>query len=138
MAAVVSVKVIGGPALQHQLMMLDPKQNRRIMAGSLRRAADRIHKVATREKIRRGHRKSPPIPNVLTSRNEGRGLIGSIAVNQGPMPKAIEVGTHLLYGRFHELGEGGMPARPFLAPALADVSKEFGKIVFEEWEKALR
>ena len=37
-----------------------------------------------------------------------------------------------------ELGEGGMPKRPFLAPALADVSREFGKIVYEEWEKALR
>jgi HK97 gp10 family phage protein len=138
MATGITVKIIGGKELRRRLTSLSPVQNKEILRNSLRKSAERLQTVSATKKFRHGHRKSPPIPDILTSRNAGRGLVGSIAINYGPMPKAIEVGTHLLYGRMHELGEGGMPRRPFLEPALDDVQKEFNGIVLKEWNKAIK
>jgi hypothetical protein len=129
------VSVVGTKELRRKLAKLDPGFNKRIMVKSLTDCAVEIHSDATQNQIRRGMRNAPVIDGKLTSRNEGRGLIGSIGLNKGPLPGAIEVGTYLAYGAAHEHGLGKMPQRAFLEPALDKVGSKFNDIIVKNWKK---
>jgi len=129
------VSVVGTKELRRKLAKLDPGFNKRIMVKSLTDCAVEIHSDATRNQIRRGMRHAGIHATKLTSRNEGRGLIGSIGLNKGPLPGAIEVGTHLAYGAIHERGLGRFPKRPFLEPALGKVGSKFNEIIVKNWKK---
>lgn len=169
MAVALQVSLEGQRELQRLMARLDPKrQGVRWQRAALLRAGLLVQKIATQKKIRRGGatRKgtSAPILGVLTSRTGT--LRRSIAVDRGPLPGAVEVGSALKYAGVHEtggvfqiprhtraLGEAGrsggvavavvkahkakFPKRPFLAPALEDVTPKLPSIFTKEIEKEL-
>jgi phage gpG-like protein len=137
MAVSIGVSVTGTKELKHALEKMNPGTNKRILRNSLLEAAFLLQKDAATKQIRHGARKSPPIPGKLTNRHGGAGLVGSIRVNRGPLPFAIEVGTDKAYGAIHELGgkKRPMPKRPFLQPALDKIAPKFGDIVVKHWKK---
>jgi hypothetical protein len=132
------VTVIGGPELRRQLIQLNPKENPRIPVNALERVAGEIQRNAKDKQIAAGGRGKkraiPPLPDRLTSRTGT--LRRSIGVNRRPLPRAIEIGTPLVYGAVHEFGWGRYPVRAFLQPALDAISPRIGGIVAEEWRKA--
>ena len=136
MAATISVSVVGTKELKRKLEKMNPGVNKKIVRDSLIESALTLQANAATKQIRHGARKSPPIPGQLTNRLGGHGLVGSIRVNRGPLPFAIEVGTDKAYGPRHEFGTGGMPERPFLQPALDAVAPKFGDIVVKHWKRA--
>jgi HK97 gp10 family phage protein len=135
MAVSIGVSVTGTKELKRALERMNPGTNKRILRNSLLEAAFMLQKDAATNQIRHGARKSPPIPGKLTNRHGGAGLVGSIRVNRGPLPFAIEVGTDKAYGARHEFGTRGMPRRPFLQPALDKIAPKFGDIVVKHWKK---
>jgi phage gpG-like protein len=112
---------------------------------ALMTCAERVQAIAAGEmiirggRIGKGRRKTDalPDPTRLTSRT-GR-LRGSIRVNRSPLPRAIEVGTDVVYGAVHELiGVGRKRTkRPFMAPALEKAAKEFTRIFAKELGREL-
>ena len=130
--------VVGSKELQRKLERMDPGRNKRIMRNTLLESAFLIQKDAATKQIRHGARKSPPVFGQLTNRHGGQGLVGSIKVDRGPLPFAIEAGTDKLYGALHEFGLGHMPKRPFMQPALDDVAPKFGEIVVKHWKREAR
>ena len=135
MAAALTVKIVGTKELQRRLKKLNPEVNRRIMVKSFDDAAQDLLADITLKQIVGGRGKAPPLPTKLTNRSGGRGLVGSMGINRRPLPKAIEVGTHLAYGPVHEEGRGAYPVRAFLAPALAKIGKTFASIVVKNWKR---
>jgi phage gpG-like protein len=71
----------------------------------------------------------------LTSRT-GR-LRDSIAVDLSPSPKAVYIGTDVIYGAVHELGGRFHRPRPFLQPALEHAARGFPELFRREWERQL-
>lgn len=80
-----------------------------------------------RREVQAGHLTGPKMP-----RGVGHDTEATLAVRTGRLRRSIAigvtvdkekvsatVGTNVWYGRIHELGEGGMPERPFLRPSLA-------------------
>ncbi len=122
--------------IQNLLAHASPAENRRIFRRGMRACAEIVQKITTEEMIVRGRRKSPPLPDRLTDRRTGSGLIGSIAINQ-PRDSVAEVGSHLVYAPLHEYGLGRFPPRPFLSPALEKASAQFGTIFVETIEQEL-
>ena len=155
----VRVIVRGVPELHAQLAKLRSPGNARILSRALLKSAYEIQRVAAREKIIRGgvvgrgknRTETPPHPFRVTSRSGA--LRRSIAVDRGPLPFAVEVGSNLRYAPVHEFGgtyrmtrrtKGGTtsytatyPARPFLQPALDDVAKTFSDLFAAEIKKEL-
>lgn len=133
----ISVKVTGVPEVQRMLERLSPRQTRDIVVQSLLDCASLVQANAKEQQMIPGG-DAPPDPKMLTSRRGGAGLQGSIAVNRQPLPAAIEVGTHLVYGRIHELGEGNYPKRAFLEPAVLAVEDRFPDVFMKNWRKIAR
>lgn len=134
---IISGSIIGTEELRARLARLDPERNTRILRNSLMEAAGRVRRNASAYQIipMGGGKKNPaPVhPTRLTSRRGGAGLVGSIRVDTGPLPKAVEIGTELLYGALHEFGLGRMPRRAFLQPALDEEAPGFPEIVIKWW-----
>ena len=62
-----------------------------------------------------------PPPGPLVSRS---GTLRS-SIRAGVIgPGAGYIGSDVIYGRYHELGEGRMPARPFLSPSFEGSNME--------------
>jgi phage gpG-like protein len=135
MAVAMSVSLSGEKKLERLLRRVDPKRDGvRWQRAALVRSGLKVQSVAAEKKIERGG-PGPPLPDRLTSRTGT--LRRSIRVDRGELPTAIEIGTDLVYGAVHELGSRTHPKRPFLAPALQAVSKDFSRIWVEEIEKVL-
>jgi phage gpG-like protein len=141
--ATIRVSVVGTKELKRKLAKLNPGQNKRIMVKSLTDCAVEIQADATLNQIRGGrgfkfkaYDKRDVLATKLTSRTGD--LIGSIGLNKRPLPGAIEVGTHLVYGAMHEQGLGRMKKRPFLEPALDKVGSKFNDIIVKNWKKEAR
>jgi hypothetical protein len=134
MAVSIGVSVTGTKELQRALKKMDPGTNEKILRNSLLEMAYRLQKDVVKNQIRHAPQTSPPIAGKLTNRHGGAGLVGSIRVNRGPLPFAIEVGTDKAYGARHEFGRK-MPKRPFLQPALDKIAPKFGDIVIKHWKK---
>jgi len=133
MAVPIKIKIEGLEEWRKTLKNLTPEKTRKIVVDSLLECAHLVQANAASVQILRGG-KGPPDPKQLTSRTGT--LRGSIAVNRQPLPAAIEIGTHLVYGRIHELGEGHFPKRPFLAPAAEAVADRFPEVFMKHWRKA--
>jgi len=160
MAVAISAKIEGIRAMQARLRQINPQQNTRIIARSLRRAAGAIAENAKDIQIVGGGQSSKglkPLKHRLTART-GR-LRGDIGIDTKLLPFAVEVGVQkLVYGAVHEFGgrfsinsykrrtpSGGTtrvrahtrtyPARPFMQPALEAIRPKFAGIVREEWKR---
>ena len=132
-----SAKLVGAKQLEKRIADLNPEQNKRIVAPALRESMLLALRIAARDKILAGGQ-GPPRPNILTSRTGAlrRSLGASTGLDVSGLPRFIEGGTALIYGRVHEFGSGTHPPRPFLEPALADASKEFESIFVKHWKRA--
>ena len=89
---------------------------------AMRLSLEEAKAIAGEEYFHRAATKgAPPIPKKLTYRTGE--LLRSITHNIKRVGrKHIGLyGTAKVYGRTHELGEGGHPKRPFLEPSLKDV-----------------
>lgn len=152
MPVALTVRLSGGKEVERMLDRLSPRKNPRPITRALVRAADRVQELATTEFIIRGSRFFGPSgprggrgrlvdaqvdPKRLTSRRGGSGLVGSIAVDRSLTPRAIDVGSDLIYAAVHELGSRTTRKRPFLAPALEKASAAFERFFAEEWQREL-
>jgi phage gpG-like protein len=133
MAATVKVTIIGMPQVRAMLKRLTPAESRKVVVDSLLECAHTIQRNAAEKQILPGG-KGPPDPKQLTSRTGT--LRGSIAVNRSPLPAAVEIGTHLVYGPVHELGGRHHPRRPFLAPAVEETEEGFPDVFLANWRRA--
>jgi len=133
--AQLTVSIVGTKELQRRLRKMNPEVNQSIMRKSfLDIAADLIDDISNVQ-IVGGRGDAPPLPNRLTNRHGGRGLVGSIALNMHPFPRYAEVGTHLNYGATHEKGLRGYPVRAFLKPARDKIAPRIPAMVVANWKK---
>jgi len=131
--------IIGTAELKRRLAKMTPAQNAQIVRKSLIEAGGLVQRNAQLKQIipsGGGAANPAPVhPTRLTSRHGGAGLVGHIKVDQRPLPRAVEIGTELLYGALHEFGMGRFPVRAFLAPALEAERSGFPAIVVKHWKR---
>jgi hypothetical protein len=135
--AAITVSVVGTKELKRKLEKMNPGVNKKIVRNSLIESALAIQRDAAKNQILaggggKGDGMTKPHPRYLTSRTGT--LRRSIKVDRGPLPFAIEVGTDLGYGAYHELR--AKRRRPFMQPALDRVAPRFGDIVVKHWKRA--
>lgn len=160
MAVGVKVTVVGLDKVERLLKQLRPPASDKAITAGLFRSAEAVKADSTLNQIIRGG-KGPVDAKRLTSRSGD--LRRSITIDRTKTPRSIQVGTHLKYGRAHELGFSGnvtvrahrrklksgtfdvrshtrnmkLKARPFLQPALDKVSPRFPTFFVEEIERRL-
>ena len=137
MAVKFKVSVVGSKQLRRKLERMDPGRNKAILRNSLIESALLVQRDAAKNQILTGgggkrSGMTRPHPRHLTSRTGT--LRRSIKVDRGPLPFAIDVGTDLVYGAYHELR--AKRRRPFLQPALDRVAPKFGDIFIKNWKRA--
>jgi hypothetical protein len=181
MAVSLSISVQGLDELHERLNRVNPKTNPAWVRRSLLKAGELTQIISSRQMIIQSSRFRGPKgprggkgrmmsagvhPSKLTSRHGGAGLVGSIRVNQTPLPWAIEVGTDKAYAHVHEEGgtfsvgsysrtiasstrSGGAsmalvkshsrtyPKRAFMAPGVEKAAKSFDRIFSKEWAKEM-
>ena len=106
--------------------------------GALTQAAELVRKEA-----QQAHLSGPKMP-----RGIGDDENATLAVQTGTLRRSIsnrirvamgevsaEVGTTVAYGKAHELGEGKMPERPFLASSLRKKHKAVFELIRERFFK---
>jgi hypothetical protein len=139
MAVAIRVSITGLGETLKRLGKLNPEQNTRIISNGLEEIALRIQADAAKNQIvhgrGRGKHALPPLPDKLSSRNGGAGIVGSIRVNRGPGPKRAEVGSDKVYSAVHEFGINPFPQRAYLAPALEVVRPRIEEIIVKHWRK---
>jgi len=125
--AVIKSRLVIDPKARAQMARMDPARNARIFAKSALQAAFMIQANAANVQIlkggggakakRKGLWKAPQKgPGAKLYSRTGR-LRGDIAVDRGPLPRAVEIGSDLNYAARHEFGTKGMPKRAFMAVA---------------------
>ena len=132
MASTIRVRITGIEQVRAMLKKLTPAESKQIVVDSLLECAHMIQRNAAEKQIIAGG-KSAPDPTRLTSRTGT--LRSSIAINRSPLPAAIEIGTHLVYGLVHEFGGRYVHARPFLAPAVEATEEGFPEVFMRHWRK---
>ena len=169
MSVTIETNVVGVKEVVGALQRANPKKNTLWVGRALKESASLVQARARSRYIKRGGRiktgsksfsDSPALPNQLTSRS-GR-LRDSIRVDYRKQSQSVGIGTHVVYGRIHELGGSiritpkmrrvlhakgihprssttvvRMPKRPYLAPALRDASREIPSIFIRAWERAV-
>ncbi|KKL51363.1 hypothetical protein LCGC14_2296280, partial [marine sediment metagenome] len=65
-----------------------------------------------------GRGDAPPLPNVLTSRHGGSGLVGSITPDYSGLPRLASLGSDLPYAGVHEDSK-----RAYLLPTYDDMAR---------------
>jgi len=142
---VFKLKFLNEKVFLKNLKRVDPKSNPKIVSSALIDMANRVARDAATNQIIRSGQKGVVDPKRITSRTGN--LRGSLspryAVNRSGLPRYIEVGSYVEYSRIHEqggwAGQTGarfiMPKRPFLAPALEEVSTKFEEIFIKHWAK---
>lgn len=137
MTVAVEVKITGDENLRRLLRRMSPQSNPAWVRRGMLKVGFQMQTLAASKYILRGGGPRAPVhPTMLTSRTGT--LRRSIAVNRRRLPFTVSVGTHLRYGRTHELGLGPYPRRAFLDPALQEVAKTAANVLAEEWEKETR
>ena len=131
------VSVVGVKELTRKLEKMNPGINKKILRDSLIETALLMQRDAAKNQILAGGGgkkggMTRPHPRHLTSRTGT--LRRSIKVDRGPLPFAIEVGTDLVYGAYHE--SRAKRRRPFMKPALDRIAPKFGDIVVKHWKRA--
>lgn len=112
MPVILEVSLQGQEKIARLMSKLDPKRDGvQWQRAALVDCGKLVQDIAARKKIKRsgrigakGRKSAPPLPNILTARHGGSGIVGSIRVNRGPLPSAVDVGSDLKYARVHELG----------------------------------
>jgi HK97 gp10 family phage protein len=104
MAVSVGVSVTGTKELKAALERMKPGTNKKILRNSLIETAKLLQRDAAKNQILKGRGNMKPHTKYLTSRHGGAGIVGSIRVNRGPLPFAIEVGSDKKYAPIHEFG----------------------------------
>ena len=137
MAVQIKVSVGFTNELKRKLEKMNPGTNKKILRDSLIESALLVQRDAAKNQILAGgggkaSGMTRPHPQFLTSRTGT--LRRSIKVDRGPLPFAIEVGTDLVYGPYHELR--AKRRRPFMQPALDRIAPRFGDIVVKHWKRA--
>ncbi len=129
--------MVGSAELRRRIKNLTPAQNAKITGPALVESMLLTLRIAARDKIYPGG-KGPPRRDQLTSRTGTlrRSLTASFAVDRSQLPHSITGGSNVVYAAVHEFGLGRFPKRPYLAPALADASKQFDDIFAKHWQKA--
>lgn len=105
-----------------------------IKAG-VRAAATAVQGAARRDFFRRGG--GPPVPEILTSRHGGSGLVGTIMVEYVEAGYTAIIGPNKVYGAIHEFGgspgmapgPAAIPARPYMHPALDQETEHVQSII---------
>lgn len=128
--AMVTVKLEGGAKLRAALKKMNPAQNLRIFTKSAGEVAQLIATNAKEVQLLKG---DGPVDQLKLT-NRSLRLSQSIGIDFSPLPKAIEVGTNVVYGARHEFGIG-IKARPFMAPALEAVRPKIPGIVIKHWKR---
>ena len=131
----VRIDLKGNKAYQRMLTRINPKKNPKFVTRALLKAALLVQELAATEKIKRSGPKDVVDPIRVTSRTGT--LRRSIAIDKAGTPHFITIGSNLIYAGVHELGskDGNTRARPYLKPALDDVSKKMAAIFAKEWER---
>jgi len=126
--------------IRRLLSDLSPKERNQVIPPVLEQLAEETSTRVKLKEIARGRgKKAPPLPRKLTSRNAGRGLVGSIAVDRSQRARnQYAVGTRLRYGPVHELGLGPYPKRPFLKPGAEYILNKRGVPIFRKWIERVR
>ena len=135
----IEAKIVGGPELRRRLKKLTPAQNAKITGPALVESMLLTLRIAARDKIYPGGG-GEPRDGILTSRT-GRlrgSLTAGFATDHSGLPDSITGGSNVVYAAVHEFGfpKRNIPKRPYLAPALADASKQFNSIFAKHWQKA--
>jgi phage gpG-like protein len=153
MGAFVTVKILGGANLRAALAKMDPGQNYAIFKNAAGEIALEIAQTAKEKYLLKG--RGPVDEFRLTNRSMR--LYDSIGVDFSPLPAAVEVGSEVFYAAIHEIGgtfdvaahsrrsklgrvhnvrahTRTVPKRPFLAPALADITRRIPEIVVKHWQ----
>ncbi len=131
----VRIDIKGNKEYQRMLTRINPKKNPSWLTRALKRAAFLVQELATTEKIKRSGPAGVVDPVQVTSRTGT--LRRSIAIDDAGTPHFITIGSNLIYAGVHELGsrDGHTRARPYLKPALEDVSRQMDSIFRREWER---
>ena len=132
------IEVTGDKEFARVLARINPRKNPKFVTRALQKAAFLVQKLAAEEKIKRSGPKDVVDPIQVTSRTGT--LRRSISVDSAGTPHFITIGSNLIYAGVHELGsrDGNMRARPYLQPALDDVSARMAAIFAREWEREVR
>jgi len=129
-----SISVEGADEMNETFIAADPGASPEFMRVGIRRAAFAIQRTAQTETIAIGRAKNaPPLPDMLTSRRGGAGIVGSIAVDFSDMPEKAHVGSHLFYATLHEFGIG-TPKRAWLVPAVERNIDFLESVLADGWQ----
>lgn len=94
---------------------LNPAQHDAVIRRSLFKSANFISGWVKTKRL------SGPRPNVLgVITGRLRSSITATPTTKSGNTYTAKIGTNVIYARRHEMGTYGMPARPFLKPALED------------------
>lgn len=135
-----AVKVTGTRELNARLAQMNPGVNARITRKALRQMLLLSLRTSATKHIYPGG-KAAPKQGILTSRTGTlrRSLGASENIDETGLRNlkrpSIGGGTHLVYGKIHELGLGRYPKRPFLAPGLTESSRKFQGIFVDHWRR---
>jgi len=146
------------PELRAFLLASRPEQVRQPVQRFLVAAGLRVLRNAAEQQIIRGGRfrspgprggrgklhDAPPHPTRLTSRSGElrRSLSQNRGMDKTRFPRAITVGSDLIYSAVHEyglnVGRRRYPRRAFLAPALEAESRTFEPLLIDELRRHLK
>ena len=152
------VTVTGTEPFMAALARVSAPKVDRALSAALTKCALVVQRVAADEKIVHGAAKGQaPLPDKLTARHGGAGLVGSLGIDKRSLPASAHVGSALVYAPVHELGlttsvpshtrrrgsttyrvsayRARYPKRPYLAPALAAAADRFPAIFIAELKK---
>ncbi len=154
MADSVTVRITGDD-FERSLRNMDPRFKPKLISRILLRSGQAIQVTVQTKTILRGGGGAPK-PNILTSRT---GTLRRGQFTNVLSPRAVEVGTDLVYGAVHEQGgtfsvpthsrrtasgtvtvmahSKRYPRRPFLEPALKKTERERQKIARQEWQRVI-
>ena len=158
MASKIRISIEGDDLARAVIRGMNPAENPAFVRRSLVKGGLMIQRNAAKIQIKRGG-KGPALANKLTSRT-GTGR-RSIRVDRGGLSRFfVEIGSDLKYMQLHESGgtvfrrshfrrtpTGGTafvsghlatyPSRPFLAPAMKEVSRKLELVFAEDWEREI-
>jgi HK97 gp10 family phage protein len=134
----VHATITGDKEWLRKLEKLSPQKHKEIMSKSLLECGMLVQANAAQKQIMGGGQKAKgvqikPHPSRLTSRTGT--LRRSISTSWHRSPFEIDVGTHLVYGRVHELGLGNYPKRAFLEPAVKAEEQKFPSVFIKHWRR---
>ncbi len=116
----ITVTTPGADKINRLLRNITPALNRRIWDRGLTQIVLAMQTAVTTsgKHIVHGRGDAPPLPNVLTSRHGGSGLVGSITPDYTKLPRSASIGSDLIYAGVHEDSK-----RAYLLPTYIDLER---------------